>query len=587
MDNDKPLERGEKGDVKFDTGLVDWEKIRKSRYTYVFRYYDEKKTRYFPNFGLFSCADERMDKAKLNPEFYEKQLYWTPDHPPYDFFIRYHNWQLGMLVEFFKEVFEERAFIEGYQPSHKYYRIILPKSKHDEIINFINDFELLGVRDLLFELIATAQHKYVEKIAFWERPQMQKLISTAEKETQKAIEVIEKLDTEAWERGELGSKPPSELQYINFVFNDGVVKIEHAWLAQEFIDHFKRYYSDLHYKNWKLDLERYPERFEENIVKQQYKYKLAKSFYNLLTKCNFSPIKEEEPTPNRLMLCIVRLLEFCLIPVAGPDELDEIKIKNLRNWLKRNELQPALTRAEISANKERLLKYFEPELINITDEVKNAEAIAIALFISKRFNIDHLFADITHIAQALRESVWMIGHQMLGDGRSFEPQFDEFRSFSKLVNGVITGQKITSIKYTLEGDDKEHELTQRLPLYLIEQSLKDYSEENQVEFDTDPVKTKITRTNDGGLKVDKEDKFNLPETRFMVRIVKSLYDYLLVEAPPTDEREFMPSERYYGIIANLLQDTWFFYHQRHPEWFIIEKVKDWHKMAQIKQKEKS
>lgn len=587
MDNDKPLERDEKGDVLFDTGKMDWEKIRKSQYTYVFRYYDEMKSHYFPYFGLFSFADERMNEAKLDPEFYEKQLYWTPNHPPYDFFIRYHNWQLSMLIEFFKEVFEERAFIDGYQPSHKYYRVILPKSKHDEIINFINDFGLLSIRDLMLELIATAQNNYVEEIAFWERSEMQKLVNSAKKETQKAIQVIEKLDTKARERGEPGSKPPSELQYINFVFNDGAIKIEHAWLAREFIDHFKSYYSDLHYKNWKLDLERYPDRFEENIIKQQFKYKLAKSFYNLLTKCKFFPITKEEPTPNRLMLCIVRLLEFCLIPVAGTDELDEIKIKNVRNWLKRNELQPALTYAEIPANKERLLKYFEPELISITDEVKKADAISIALFISKRFNIDHLFADLTHIAQALRESAWMIGHQMLGDGRPFEPQFDEFRSFSELVNGVRAGKKIASIKYTLEGDDKEYLLTQRLPLYLIEESINDYSEDNQVEFDTDPVKTKITRTEDGGLKVDKEDEFNLPENRFMVRIVKSLYDYLLAEAAPVDERDFMPSERYYGIIASLLQETWFFYHQRPPEWFVIQKVKNWHQMALIKQKGRS
>jgi len=135
-----------------------------------------------------------MEKAKQDPEFFEKQLYWTPDHPPYDFFIRYHNWQLGLLVEFFKEVFEEKAFLHGYQPSNKYYRVILPKTKHDEIINCINDFELLPIRDLLFEVIAIAQDNYVEHIAFWERPEMQKLVTSAEKETQKAIQIIEKLD---------------------------------------------------------------------------------------------------------------------------------------------------------------------------------------------------------------------------------------------------------------------------------------------------------------------------------------------------------------------------------------------------------
>lgn len=579
MEKEFPLERDAKGDVKLNIGKTDWEKIRKSQYTYIFHYYDEKRGRFVPYFGLFSSADERMEKARKDPEFFEKQLYWTPDRPPYDFFIRYHNWQLAMLVEFFKEVFEERAFIEGYQPNNKYYRVILAKAKHDEIINCINDYGLLSIRDLLFEVIATAQHKYVEEIAFWERPEMQKLVNTAEKETKKAIAVIEKLDTKEWERDEPGAKPPSELKYINFVFNDGAIKIEHAWLASEFIDHFKKYYGDLQYKDWKMDLERYPERFEDNIKKQQFKYKLAKSFYNLLTKTKIFPVSPGEPTPNRQMLCIARLIEFCLIPVAGPDEIDEIKIKNIRNWLKRKELEPALTYAEIPADKERLLKYFEKDFINITDEVKRADAISIGYFLSKRFKVDHLVHDLVHIAQSLKEYGSHIGHQMIGDGRPFEPTFPEFIAFSKLINGIKEGSKITSIKFRLEGDEKEYEISQRLPMYLIEEALKEYSEDQKVEFDTEPVQTTVTRPDQRSFKIQKADRFMQPEERFMVRIVKSFYDYLLAEAPPAGDRDFMPSERYYALIASMLQDTWFFYHQMHPEWFIIQKVKQWHKMS--------
>lgn len=579
MEQEMPIERDAKGDVKLNIGKADWEKIRRSQYCYIFHHYDEDKDYFFPCFGLFSSADERMEKARKDPEFFEKQLYWTPDHPPYDFFIKYHNRQLAMLVEFFKEVFEERAFLEGYQPNHKYYRVILPKAKYNEIINCINDYELLPIRDLLLEIISTAQHKYVEEIAHWERPEMQKLVTTAEKETQKAIAVVDKLDTKAWERGDLDAKPLSELKYINFVFNDGAIKIEHAWLAGEFIEHFKQFYADLHYKNWRLDLERYPERFEDNIKKQQFKYKLAKSFYNLLTKTKLFPVTPKEPTPNRLMLCIAKLLEFCLIPVAGSEEIDEIKVKNVRNWLKRKELEPALTFAEIPADKKRLLKYFEEEFINITDDIKRADAISVAYYLTKRFKMDHLVHDFVHIAQALREYGSHVGHQMIGKGRPFEPTFPEFVSLSKLVNGVIGGRKITSIRYKLDGDDNEYELTQRLPMYLIEESIKEYSNDQQVEFDTEPVQTSVTRPRVGAFKIQKADQFMQPENRFMVRFVKSFYDYLLTEAPPSDERDFLPSERYYSIIANMLQDTWFFYNQMHPEWFVIQKVKQWHKMS--------
>ncbi|MBK6523979.1 MAG: hypothetical protein IPG08_17665 [Sphingobacteriaceae bacterium] len=165
MNKENPKRRDEKGDIKSDY-KIDWQKIREDRFTYVFRYYDEDKKHYFPHFGLFSALDEALEKAKKDSNFYEKQIYWTPNHPPYDFFIQYHNWQLELLVEYFKEVFEERAFMDGYQPAHKYFKIILPKTLHDEIINCINDFELLPIRDLLFEVIAVAQDKYIDDVAF-------------------------------------------------------------------------------------------------------------------------------------------------------------------------------------------------------------------------------------------------------------------------------------------------------------------------------------------------------------------------------------------------------------------------------------
>lgn len=80
----KQFERDDKGDIKIDYGRIDREAMRKARFTYIFHYYDEIKAHHFPSFGLFSTVDERMNEAKQDPEFYEKQLYWTPDRPPYD-----------------------------------------------------------------------------------------------------------------------------------------------------------------------------------------------------------------------------------------------------------------------------------------------------------------------------------------------------------------------------------------------------------------------------------------------------------------------------------------------------------------------
>lgn len=209
--------------------------------------------------------------------------------------------------------------------------------------------------------------------------------------------------------------------------------------------------------------------------------------------------------------------------------------------------------------------------------MKKIDAISIAIYLAKRFDIERLLPDLAHIAQALKEGYWLIGHQMFG-GNQPNPSFEEFTAFQKLVLAIKQGDnRISKIKFTLEKDPTEYELLQRLPLYLIEQALRDYIQDNQPEFDTDPVKTNIERTPEG-FKVEKGKEFSLPEERFLVRFANSFYNYLLHEAPP-GEFEYLPSNDYYTIIANMLQMTWCFYNKMDPEWFVVAKVKQWHELA--------
>lgn len=333
---DSLLEKYFKGNafLNFDFNLDDQ---RKLNYTYVFKYYDKRIEHYYPFVNWFAAIEEDIElNKKVAPELIEIQLYRMPEKRPFDFNIQYYNWQLSLLADYFSEVFEERALQNGVQPSHKYYNVILPQSKYIEIMNCINDYELLTIRDLLVEVVSIAQHYYVENIKFWEQTAQQKIISSAEKETQKVIYLLDKFYKNDRDHFTSRAKLEPELLNINFVFNDETIKIEHNWLAKEFIQHFKNHYDNLLHKNWRLDLAGYPDSFENNNLKQQFKYNLTKSLYNLFTEEKFFPVTKAKPTPNNLMLCIAKILEFCLIPVSAEGELDAIKIKNIRNWLKRN-----------------------------------------------------------------------------------------------------------------------------------------------------------------------------------------------------------------------------------------------------------
>lgn len=555
----------------------DWKKFQRDRITYKWQYYNKKHDHYFSYQQDDRVYDTGLLKGEEKKECIEVHLYRSPEKPPYDFYIKHANWQLAVRVEFFKEVFDERAFIEGYQPSTKYSIIIIPPDIHHNILNTINNYGLLPIRDLIVEIIAIAQDIYVRDVARWERPFYQKLINTAEKETEKAIEIIEKSGVDYKSLSMYKGKIKPELKHINFVFNDGTIKLEHAWLAKEFIEHTKEYYEGLPYKDWKKDLARYPERFQENAYRSKFKYRLAKSLYNMLTGISFFKVTDKQPYPNKLMLCIANIIEYCLIPVASFEETDSVKIKHIRNWLKRGDLKPALTFAEVPVNKELLQKYFEAEFLNMADDRKRADAISIAFYVCKRFDIEPLLPDLIHIVSCIQETNWLIGHQMTSSGSINEPEVVEFKNFKSLMNGVKDNKKITSVKFTIEGEDGEMELAQRLPLYLIEEALREYYKSDQIEFDADTLPTTYKKTQPGEISIKKEPQFNLPHERHLVRLVHSLYNFLK-DHSGIDEGEILPGEQYYEIIATIFKESWVFYNKMVDDRSVIQKIKQWHSL---------
>ncbi|WKN29749.1 hypothetical protein PZB74_12310 [Porifericola rhodea] len=474
-------------------------------------------------------------------------------------------------------MFDERAFVEGYQPQHKFLSLVIPPTLHHEILNIINDFELLQIRDLLLELIASAQDIYIRDVAFWERPENQKLITSAEKETEKAIQVIEQSGIDWKSLEKYDNKPFPKLDHIKFVFNNGTIKLEHEWLAKEFIENMKRAYDDLHYKNWKKDLARYPLRFDENAHKSKFKYRLAKSYYNLLTKIKSFKVTESTPYPNQLMLCIAKLIEFSLIPVGDWADSDDVKVKHIRNWLKRNDLEPKLTFAEVPADLEKLKQYFEPNFLEMANATKRADAISVAFFICQRFDIQDLLPELIHIASCITETNWLVGHQMTSNSKMNEPVIPEMNAFRQLMNGIKDKKKLTSLKFTLEGKDGEQELSSRLPLYLIEEALKEYYHSDQIEFDSDVIPTTYKKNEDGCIKIEKTAQFNLPHERHLVRLVHSLYNYLK-EHSGIEEGEILPGEKYYEIIGILFKEAWVFYNKMVDDRSVVEKIKQWHQL---------
>lgn len=565
--------------VKLQRKKSDWAKARERKYTYVFKEYSEQVKRFLPIYNIYLGEQYPIRNTNETLEVFELQLYRSPEKPPYDNYIRHANRQLGLLIEYFGEVFHDRSAERGVGPSHTYYKVILLKKTYHEIMQVINDNGLLQIRDLIFEIIAIAQQNYTDDIAFWELDSSKRLITTAKKESSKVIEVLTKANP-------LNLLDPehraSRLEGINFLFTDAVIKLEHEWLAGEFIEHFQEHYNNLLFKDWKKDLERYPLRFDENKDKLNYRFRLAISFYNLFTETGLFKIEKKVPTPNNLMTCIAKLMEFCLINVFKDGDSDNEKAKVVRNWIKRSKLRRISAYQDIKADLTRLEKYFSKNFLGLGEDIKRADAISAAIYFGKRFNLEAIGSDLTHLYQCLEQVNFYIGHQITGEGKRGPSDFPEFEAFKGLLLGIKNGQKIESISFKMEGIDGEKSINSTLPLQLIYDAIKSYQNNNRVEVDTELYKIHFKKEQNGSIQIKSENTFSEPADRFVVDFVGGFYNYLQKETK-IPEKEYNPQLRFYMIIANFLSYSRFFYVEQVSEDYAVNMVQKWHSLYLAKE----
>ncbi|HAL83307.1 MAG TPA: hypothetical protein DCO83_14610 [Mucilaginibacter sp.] len=574
MIDEKEPQRDALGNIIFPAFDYDIKTNRWWELTYVFQHYSEELKTHIPYFGIERHDEESLSKARNAADFMEVNLHIMPESMYFrDFFIYHLNLQLSCLVKFFKEVFNDKSAVGGYGPANKYYRLILPKTLYFEIMVFINEHQLLLFKDLILEVIATAQQIYTEDIHYYDNEQFRKKIKNIKKEVSILETIISRTSRERFDRTE---KQLPELSQINFIFQDGSRQIKDPILTSVFVDEFKDHLENLPLKDWHLELERYGRIYDEDEEKLNFKEDLSIALYNFLTQTGFYKLKGS-PRPNDLMHMIEQIMSFALIPIGKPGEISQVKIKHIRNYLKRNQLKEKITSLKVDVNKEILYKYFDKDFIDLpVGENKKANILSIAGYLVVRFKMHEMANEIAHIVQCLNDSVWLMMDQLSSGLIGREYEFPQFLDYKLFVQKMRAGQRIDSASFKIEGVENELSITNRFPLYIIENALKEYIHNHKEEVENDIVKGKITRTlNENSYGFGYGKRFHLPEERFVVQFVKSFYNYLLHELPPPP-KEYRPSEKYYTIIAVVLLQTHFFRGNPTEEANAVEQVKTWH-----------
>lgn len=572
------LKRDSKGDVKFNY-KYDGERQVYWRGTYVFKAYNDKIKRFWPYFDLHEHDDKKLEEARKNKSFIELALYEKSEGQTQDEWIRYNNWLLGIHVRYFKEAFDIKAFEQGHHPSNRFFRIILTKEKYDQIMSFITANGLEKIKDLVFEIIAIGQDIYTESVFYYDNRNYEKTLNNITDESKTLKLVLNRMFDKTW-MSDNSRKPGPDIQKLSFKYFDGVRNISDQMIISDLLTVYKTHLdNDLPYKDWKKEIDRIPGRYDYIRDKLAFKFNFTISLFNLLKDGKF--FKGTAKIPNDLASCIVKILEFSCIPVGTSRTSQSEKIKIIRNWINRKKLDEKITFLKVKPNKKRLSKYFSENFLNFGSDVKRADDLYVASYLTKRFDVPHLMADLAHIAQCLKESDMFRDSQFSLMSQSREQPVEEFKPMLALYNSIVRKTKISDIKFKVEGSNQEYELKDRLPLFIIEQALKNHLDNYSEDFNMDIIKSETIKTSEGNYRTTREPKFNLPEERFMVKFVRDFYNYLIKELPPKNDQLF-PSDKYFAIVAMMLQKTWFFNHQMDSEEFIVSKVQAWYKLGDMK-----
>ncbi len=302
-------------------------------FVYVFKKFDANENVFTPHFNLLTHTDKEIEEEKKNPEFFIKNLYGVPYYPYGEDFFHHQRWQLSLLTKYMAEVFQDRYVYGG---GHRFYTLILSKSVHNDIMNLINDNRLLMVRDLLFEIIALGQEKYIRFATFLNAPSIRQVIKSGPKEMEKLKEIVTKvLQNELFKTDAPGQN--KSLLNIKFTFGDETIKIENDVITGGIISLIKDNLDKFYHNN-----PHFSQAPDNALVKKnterEFISNLSIALYSLLSENGFFDVTNY-PTPENLVCFIRHLMEYCLIPIGNPDADDSEKNKNIRNWISRHKYE--------------------------------------------------------------------------------------------------------------------------------------------------------------------------------------------------------------------------------------------------------
>lgn len=309
---------------------------------YFFYYMDieEGTNKYYPYYELKEESRKGLDELRAEPDFYEHILRFGTDPSvesiPSDQGLSNAELQLQMLNRHFRAFFSTYPVVYHEMDIHPVRRIFLPKHLFEDIMAFIQQYQLTRGQDLIFEIIALAQINYLEVVALWGNPVFSAMIENTPGETNKIIELVERVQDPRGIKLPDGRGKPVSIMSVKFVLETGdPIEIEHLILNREFIDLFVDYHNRNHPEGWRHAMLEYHHKFTQYYSKEKYRMEYANVLYHFLVQEGLFKLPPNVPTPEDLIKIIFKIMGYSNILVGNPFAHEKDRRGNIRNWIKR------------------------------------------------------------------------------------------------------------------------------------------------------------------------------------------------------------------------------------------------------------
>ena len=575
-------QRDKNGDIIFpETSSEFWAEQHASRHTHVFHFKSPDGFFLDVDYEKFRTEDMRTDLQKF--ELAEHRIFKTPDPPISEDWIRRSNTYDYYLETFFRPVLARGLSEQGFPLRVDIFRLVLPKEQLANMLLFIEQSGLKEHEDFILYLIAKIEYIYVHDVEFYDQPEERKRIKQFPEEIDRLVKVLKFSEHDYSD--EPRNQPKPDLQYISFNYNTELaIKITDSLLLSSITKGTMEHFMQGQQQNWEKELKAFPYVYTENQQPNEFRYRVCKALHNFFKAIHAFDFGDKKTTDTEVY-AIARIVDFAHVKFhdrAGREfEIDADKHdiqKNVRHAIKRKELvyhRTHFTSQEIKPDYEKLLKYFEIDFIAGGQRLYNAYDIRLVGTITDRFGINPLLPEMAHIFNCLKQRLFQVGGQFEALFNPEIEQNEDYRSWKALIENINSNGKIKGFQFTEAGSNKTYGFSELLSLEIMEKAVSEYHKKHPFEFDVDFYESSVElKQPPGSFRLVTTGHLHQPKNRFFSIFCKQCYAFLLKEVPP-GERDWKPSERYFGIIAQLLLQSFFFKHKMWEEDYILEQVKYW------------